>query len=107
MAKAKRRKPAPKKAPMITVQDVEKAPVKDSQGEDILYEVNKRVRTDGTESIPKRKPVTRLQSAEEIRADFAGQEAKELGARQLAKSRNEDFTKDVTPAERNKRNAFS
>ena len=106
MAKAKRRKPAPKKAPMITVQDVEKAPVKDSQGEDILYEVNKRVRTDGTESIPKRKPVTRLQSAEEIRADFAGQEAKELGARQLAKSRNEDFTKDVTPAERNKRNAF-
>lgn len=129
MAKAKRRKPAPKKAPMITVQDEVKAPVKDSQGEDILYVENKRVRTDGSEPIPKRRrtsakprgPIVlagpngaagrpNMDSApgegDAIRAEMEDADVRTKFAASLRSRAEGDFTRDVTQTERNKRNKF-
>ena len=95
MAKSRSRKKAPKKAPIVkTEQD-------DFTGERVS------VRADGSTPMPKRKAETRLTKAPEIRAEFAGQEAREKGQRAFAASQERDFTKDLTQAERNKREAFT
>ena len=82
MAKSRSRKKAPKKAPIVkTEQD-------DFTGERVS------VRADGSIPMPKRKAETRLTKAPEIRAEFAGQEAREKGQRAFAASQERDFTKD-------------
>lgn len=116
MAKNRTRKKAPKKAPMITV-------VEDGE--------KKRVRTDGSESVPKRISIIRPEdrsshlghkggrpkgdlagvegrvSPEEAREILESGDSRAVGQAEFRKSQEGDFTKDVTPAVRAKREAFT